>query len=185
MRRRLLRIWSQWSRHVESSGECQEKARPTANTLRGGTRNGKKVLNPWLAGDAMGGWFVDVIFGYFITLFRILARIRRTNRSKAWREVTATICGATCQTQSYAPRPIAEIVYTYRVDGGLYGGVDEKPFFLASDARGYVKQFTRGDMLVVRVKPGEFGTSIVTDYDLKRAIRQSGVTSRSDLLSSL
>jgi len=133
----------------------------------------------------MGGWFVDVIVGYFITIFRILARIWRTNRSKGWREVTATICGATCQTQSYAPRPIAEIVYTYRVDGEFSGGVDEKPFFLASDARDYAKQFTRGDTLVVRVKPGEMGTSIVTDYDLNRAIRQSGVTSQSDLPSSL
>ena len=133
----------------------------------------------------MGGWFVDFIVGYFITLFRILARIRRTNRSKAWREVTATICGATCQTQSYAPRPVAEIDYTYRVEGRFYGGVDEKPFFLASDATNYAKQFTRGDRLVVRVNPSEMGTSIVTDYDLKRAIRQSGVTSRNDLPSSL
>lgn len=113
---------------------------------------------------------MDVIVGYFITLFRILVRIRRTNKSKDWREVTATVAGASCQTQSYAPRPVAEIVYTYRIDGGFYGGVDEKPFFFDSAARDYADRFTRGDTLVIRVKPGEPETSVVRDADQSRNI---------------
>ncbi len=120
----------------------------------------------------MGGWFVDVIVGYFITLFRILVRIRRASKSKTWREVTAAVAGASCQTQAYAPRPVAEITYTYRIDGGFYGGVDEKPFFVDSAARDYVDQFTRGDALVVRVKPGEPEISVVRDEDQGRTIRR-------------
>jgi hypothetical protein len=103
-----------------------------------------------------------------ITLFRIVARTLRARRSKAWREITATVAGATCQSSSYMPRPVAEIVYTYRVDGGFYGGVDEKPFFFESSAKHYAEQFARGDSLVVRVKPGEPEVSIVPDEDQVR-----------------
>ena len=113
----------------------------------------------------MGGWFVDVFVGYFVTLFRIVARILRTRRSKGWREITATVSGASSQTSSYMPRPVAEIVYTYRLDGSFYGGADEKPFFFESSAQRYAQQFTRGDSLIVRVKPGKPEVSIVNDED--------------------
>ena len=116
----------------------------------------------------MGGWFADVIVGYFITLFRIVARILRARRSKGWREITATVAGTSCQTSSYMPRPVAEIVYTYRIDGGFYGGADEKPFFFESSAKRYAEQFARGDSLVVRVKPGEPEVSILLDEDQVR-----------------
>jgi hypothetical protein len=95
----------------------------------------------------MGGWFADVIVGYFITLFRILARILRARKGTAWRETTATVAGASCQTSSYLPRPVAEVVYTYHVDGDFYGGVDEKPFFFETSARDYAQRFTRGDTI--------------------------------------
>ena len=113
----------------------------------------------------MGGWFADVIFGYFVTLFRIAYRIVRARKSEGWPAITATVTGASCQTSSYMRRPIAEIVYTYRFEGGFYGGVDEKPFFLESSAREYAEQFARGDSLVVRVKPGMPEVSIVPDKD--------------------
>ena len=111
----------------------------------------------------MGGWFADVIVGYFVTLFRIVSRIARARRSEGWPEITATVSGASCQTSFYLPRPVAEIIYTYRFDGGFYGGVDEKPFFVESSAREYARQFARGDSLVVRVKPGRPEVSIVPD----------------------
>jgi hypothetical protein len=78
-------------------------------------------------------------------------------------------CGAqsggapSCQSSSYLPRPVAEIVYTYRINGGFCGGVDEKPFFFECSAKHYAEQFAQGDSLFVLVKPGEPEVSIVLD----------------------
>ena len=116
----------------------------------------------------MGGWYADVIVGYFITLLRIVARILRARRSKGWREITATVAGASCQTSLFMPRPVAEIVYTNRINGGFSGGADEKPFFFESSAKLYAEQFARGDSMAVRVKPGQPEVSIVLDEDQVR-----------------
>ena len=113
----------------------------------------------------MGGWYADVLVGYVISLFRMITRKLRTSRSKGWREALATVVGASCQESWYLPRPVAEIIYTYRVDGGFYGGVDEKPFFSGDSAKEYAGRFARGDNLVVRVKPGEPEISIVREED--------------------
>jgi len=117
----------------------------------------------------MAGWFADVVVGYFITLFRIVARILRGRKSKGWHEITATVSGASCQSSSYMPRPVAEIVYTYRINGGFYLGVDKKPFFFESSAKHYAERFARGDSLFVLVKPGEPELSIVPDEGNVRA----------------
>jgi hypothetical protein len=116
-----------------------------------------------MGGSFVGGWFADVFVGYFVTLYRIVGRILRARKSKGWHEITATVSGASCQSSSYMPRPVAEIVYTYRINGGFYGGVDEKPFFFESSAKHYAEQFARGDSLFVLVKPGEPEVSIVPD----------------------
>ena len=116
----------------------------------------------------MGGWFVDIFVGYVITFCRIIARSLRARRRKDWCESRATVVGASCQTQSYMPRPVAEIVYTYRFDGGFYGGVDRKPFFLESSAKAYADQFPRGNTLTIRVKTGDPEISFVRDEDQVR-----------------
>jgi hypothetical protein len=118
----------------------------------------------------VGGWFLDVFVGYLITAYRIIVRVARGRKSNGWPEATATVCGASCETQSYMPRPVAEIVYTYRFEGGFYGGVDEKPFFLDSSAKAFASRFTRGDTIVIRVKPGEPETSLVRDEDQARKL---------------
>jgi hypothetical protein len=114
----------------------------------------------------MAGWYLDVFIGYLVSLFRMIVRDLRARRTASWRETTATVSGASCQTSSFLPRPVAEIVYTYRIDGGFYGGVDEKPFFLGGSAKEYASQFARGDNLVVRVKPDHPEISIVRDEDV-------------------
>ena len=113
----------------------------------------------------MGGLFVDIIVGYVITFCRIIARSLRARRSKDWCEISATVAGASCQTQAYMPRPVAEIVYTFRFDGGFYSGVDRKPFFLESSAKAYADQFVRGNTLIIRVKTGDPEISFVRDQD--------------------
>jgi hypothetical protein len=127
----------------------------------------------------MVGWYLDVLVGYLISFFRIVARKRRARRCNGWVETTATIVGISCRTTFFLPRPIAEIVYTYHIDGGFYGGVDEKPFYVESSAQKYVKQVAKGDNLVVRVKPGKPEISIVLDQDQvrpKESMTSSGVS---------
>jgi hypothetical protein len=94
-----------------------------------------------------------------------VARKWRARRYSGWRETTATIVGVSWQAQSYLPRPDAEIVYTYRIDGGFYGGVDTKPFCLKSSAKTYASHFAKGDSLIVRVKPAEPEMSVALDED--------------------
>ena len=116
----------------------------------------------------MGGWFVDILVGYVITFCRIIARSRRERTTKDWCETSAIVVGARCQTQAYMPRPVAEVVYTYRFAGGFYGGVDRKPFFLESSAKAYAGRFTRGDTFTIRVKTGDPEISFVRDEDQER-----------------
>jgi hypothetical protein len=117
----------------------------------------------------MGGWFVDIFVGYLITLFKMVARERKARRCKDWRVTTATIVGTSSQAEPFIPRPVAEIVYTYHLDGGFYGGVDEKPFYRESSAKDYASKFSKGDNLIVRVKPGEPEVSLVRDEDQTRS----------------
>ena len=116
----------------------------------------------------VGGWFADNILGFLVSLIRIEARKWRARRYKSWPEVAATIAGVSWQSQSYFPRPDAQIVYTYRVAGGFYGGDDTKPFCLGSSAESYASQFAKGEDLIIRVKPGQPEVSAVLDEDVIR-----------------
>jgi hypothetical protein len=113
-----------------------------------------------------GGDLLGVLLGFLVSLFSMIVRKLRARRTSDWREAVATVVGASCQKSPFLPRPVAEIVHTYRIDGGFYGGVDEKPFFLDTSAETYADLFSRGDNLVVRVKPGHPEISIVCDEDV-------------------
>ena len=72
----------------------------------------------------MGGLVIDIYIEY---LYRVLWRAVKRYGSRAWPLAKATV--TTC---SY-PRAgfgcdVAEVYYTYRVDGELFTGIDEKPF---------------------------------------------------------
>ena len=116
----------------------------------------------------MVGWYLDVLVGYVISLFRMIARKRRAGRCMGWRETTATIVGIDCKASPFLSRPVVEFVYTYHLDGGFYGGVDERPFYFESSAKNYANKFTKGGNLVVRVKPGALEVSLVRDEDQVR-----------------
>jgi hypothetical protein len=137
-----------------------------------------------MGGELPAAYVGEFIIRYFIdystTLFRVLARSLRVRRSRGWRETTATVAGANCRSSSSSPCAVVEIVYTYPSDEGLCGGADEKPFFLKSSAERYACQFTRGDSLVIRVKPGDTEISVVRDEDqskVKESTTNSGDSS--------
>jgi hypothetical protein len=64
-----------------------------------------------------------------------------------------------------------EIVYSYQVDGVLYTGSHEEPFWDSSETD-YMKRFPRGRSLVVRVKPGEPEVVVMRDRDQTDGLRK-------------
>ena len=60
---------------------------------------------------------------------------------------------------------MAEIRYTYRVDGEPFAGAYIKPFIFYVPGERYIKQFVTGAEFTVRVKPGDPLVSVVhKDY---------------------
>ena len=108
----------------------------------------------------MGGWFVDIFVEY---LFRVIARMIKRRGSGAW---PVAIYGGAA----------AEVYYTYRVDGELYTGVNEKPFISHDSGGNYVSNFAPGREFTVRVKPGYPLVSIVREVDQNNSFIPSGET---------
>ena len=68
-----------------------------------------------------------------------------------------------------------EFPYSYRVDGELYTGLHEEPFFLANSTADYVARFSSGRTFVVRVKPNAPETSVVRERDQAMQTIQSNI----------
>jgi hypothetical protein len=109
----------------------------------------------------MGGWFVDIFVEY---LFRVVGRIIKRRGSGTWPVVKATVTRSVCPNAMYGC-DVAEVYYTYRVDGELYTGVNEKPFISHSSGEDYLNHFAPGTEIAVRVKPGNPSVSIVAERD--------------------
>ncbi len=109
----------------------------------------------------MGGWFVDIFVEY---LFRVMTRILKRRGSSAWPVAKATVTSSACPKAMYGC-DVAEVCYTYRVDGELYTGINEKPFISPSSGEDYVSRFAPGTEFCVRVKPQDLAVSIVREGD--------------------
>ncbi len=120
----------------------------------------------------MGGWFVDIFVEY---LFRVIARMIKRRGSGAWPVAKATVTSSTCPKAMYGC-DVAEVYYTYRVDGELYTGVNEKPFISHDSGGNYVSNFAPGREFTVRVKPGYPLVSIVREVDQNNSFIPSGET---------
>jgi len=107
----------------------------------------------------MGGWFVDIFVEY---LFRAMARLIKTRGSGTWPIAKATVTSSGCPVVAYGC-PIAEVYYTYRVDGELYTGSHQKPFISPNSGENYVRHFAPGTDFAVRLKPGDPSVSIVSE----------------------
>jgi hypothetical protein len=118
----------------------------------------------------MGGWFVDIFVEY---LFRVIACMIKRRGSGAWPVAQATITSSTCPKAMYGC-DVAEVYYTYRVDGELYTGVNEKPFIYHHSGQNYVSNFAPGREFTVRVKPGYPLVSIVREVDQNNSFVSSG-----------
>ena len=109
--------------------------------------------------------FLDIFVEY---LFRVVLRVTKIHGSSTWPVAKATVTSSDCPTSAFGC-PVAEIYYTYRVNGELYTGVHEKPFILHSSGELYARQLSQGRDFAVRLRPVDPSASIVRaeDRDLK------------------
>ena len=109
----------------------------------------------------MGGWFVDIFVEYLI---RTVVRIVKRRGSSTWPVAKATVTSTACPNAVYGC-DVAEVDYTYRVEGELYTGTNEKPFILHNSWEDYVRRYAQGTEFTVRVKPDNPALSIVREGD--------------------
>ena len=120
----------------------------------------------------MGGWFVDIFVEY---LFRVMSRILKRRGSSAWPVAKAIVTSSACPRAMYGC-DVAEVHYTYRIDGELYTGTNEKPFISPSSGEDYISRFAPGTEFSVRVKPQDSAVSIVREGDQIGTFVRSGQT---------
>ena len=77
--------------------------------------------------------------------------------ASAWSPVSGATCVYGC--------PVAEVDYTYVVDGETYPGIHEKGFICQSSGKYYARLLPPGKEISVRVKPAVASVSIILDDD--------------------
>jgi len=107
----------------------------------------------------MGGWYFDIILGYFI---RTLMRWIRMHRSAEWEIEKGTVSSVTCPVASYGG-PVAEIGYTYIHRDEYYSGVHTEGFLLRDSAQQYADKFVLGAQVPLRVNPACPETSVLIE----------------------
>jgi hypothetical protein len=112
----------------------------------------------------MAGWFLDILIGYLI---RFMVRMVKARGSHTWPLENATVSFSNA-SNGYGG-PIAEVGYTYSYQGRFFSGGYRKPFILHNSAKRYVAVLLKGTHIIVRVKPGQPETSIVSDKDQDQA----------------
>lgn len=109
----------------------------------------------------LAGWFVDIVVEYF---FRTIMRMIRRRGSRSWPIAKATVTSSAFEHASYGC-DVAEVCYAYRVEGELYTGMNEKPFFTDHWGKDYIRYFPPDKEFTVRVKPGDPSVSVVREDD--------------------
>lgn len=111
----------------------------------------------------MGGLVIDIFIEYF---YRVVTRMVKRSGSSAWPVAKATVTSSACPRAGYGC-DVAEVYYTYRVDGELYTGLNEKPFIVHNSGENYVRTFAPGADFTVRVNAKDAAISLVRDEDQK------------------
>jgi hypothetical protein len=109
----------------------------------------------------MGGWFVDVYIAY---LFKWLVRFLQRRESNAWPVTKASVTSSSSSPGGFGCST-AEVIYTYEMDGHIFGGRNEKPFISPNSAQNYAADFPPGSCVIVRTKPQMPEVSVVLDTD--------------------
>jgi hypothetical protein len=88
-----------------------------------------------------------------------MTRMMKRRGSGTWPVAKATVTMSACPKAMFRC-DLAEVYYTYRVDGELYTGINEKPFISPSSGEDYVSRLAPGTEFDVRVKPDDPSVSL-------------------------
>jgi hypothetical protein len=110
----------------------------------------------------MGGLFLDIYVEFIV---RVIIRLFKAWGAKSWPVVQAKVKSTHCRPGGFGCA-VADIAYTYRVDGELYMGSDANPFVWTSSAKDYLENYPRDTELPVRVKPGSPDFAVLLQKDL-------------------
>jgi len=118
---------------------------------------------------------MEALFEYLIKAIAYALRSimlwLRVSSSDRWPLVNATVTAPPTGSSGLGC-PRVEVVYAYRFKGELYTGIHEEPFLSDDSLTDYVERFAEGRNIVVRVKPGNPGVSVVCEGD-QGALSQS------------
>lgn len=104
--------------------------------------------------------FADALIVYSV---RAAIQLFRSHRARSWLFVKGEV--TTSQQAKGSICRLAELTYSYRVDGELCTGTLEEPFLVSSPSV-FADHYPPGAQIIVRVKPGNPETSFVREDDL-------------------
>jgi hypothetical protein len=116
----------------------------------------------------IGGF--DFLFNLLIYLFRSAWSWLHAYGSGKWPSATAMVTAEPVQINRLGCGAV-EIVYSYRVDGELYTGLQEEDILAGSNSE-YIERFPKGTSFLVRVKPNRPEVSAVRDQDQTHGVRK-------------
>jgi hypothetical protein len=109
----------------------------------------------------MGGWFLDAYIAY---LFKWLVRLVQRRESNSWPVLQASVTSSIASPGVFGCS-MAEVIYTYEIEGHIFGGRNEKLFISPNSAEDYVAAFPIGSRVIIRTKPGIPKVSAVLDNE--------------------
>ncbi len=101
----------------------------------------------------MGGLVLDIYVEYIV---RVIIRLFKTWGAKSWPIIQAKVTSTNCRPGGFGCA-VADITYTYRLDGELYMGSDANPFVWTSSAKDYLENYGRGTEVACARETGKPG----------------------------
>ena len=112
----------------------------------------------------MGGLILDNII---VFLYRAIANLLGKYRSRRWPSTKGSLTAANANES--AGYPLAEVAYSYLVDGKTYCGVYKKGFWYRNSATYFAKRLIPRTDVVVRYRPDCPKESFLISSDQRQA----------------
>jgi hypothetical protein len=110
------------------------------------------------------GFVLDIFVEY---LARVLCRLVRGWNARRWKIVRARITGSAYPGSGFGCA-VADVAYTYEINGRTYSVRNSEPFIFNKSAQNYVELHLPNAHLPIRVKPDDPNVSVVRERDMYR-----------------